>query len=60
MKKNTPFEQKKSYSTPLFTLIVLDNEISLQLESNPPFGPDETGFNLPDSNTSDSFKSLVV
>lgn len=60
MKKNTSFEQKKSYITPKFTLIVLDNEISLQLESNPPIGPDEVRFVQPDSNMSDSFKSLEV
>ncbi len=60
MKTNSPFEQKKSYTTPRFTLIVLDNEISLQLESAPPVGPDEVGYNLPNSNLTDNFKSVVV
>lgn len=33
---------KNIYITPQIELIVLDNEISLALESNPPLGPDET------------------
>jgi len=37
--------EKKKYFSPLVELIVLDNEISLALESNPPVGPDE-GNNL--------------
>lgn len=60
MKENTSFKQKKSYITPQFTLIVLDNEISLQLESAPPVGPNEVRFNQPESNMSDSFKNLKV
>jgi hypothetical protein len=34
--------EKKKYITPLIELIVLDNEISLALESAPPAGPSET------------------
>lgn len=30
------------YNTPRIEIITLDNEISLQLESNPPLGPNET------------------
>ncbi len=60
MKENTSFKQKKSYITPQFTLIVLDNEISLQLESTPPSGPDEVRIYQPESNMSDSFKNLKV
>lgn len=37
---NTP--EKKRYSTPNLEQIVLDNEISLVLESSPPSGPFET------------------
>lgn len=37
MKKN-----KKEYKTPEVKLISLDNEISLILQSEPTFGPDET------------------
>ena len=39
MKENN---RKKTYSTPELICIQLDNEISLALESNPPFGPEET------------------
>jgi hypothetical protein len=34
--------KKKKYTAPVVEWIPLDNEISLQLESNPPIGPDET------------------
>ena len=39
-------ETKKTYMTPSIELIILDNEISLALESNPPVGPDEVKNNL--------------
>ncbi len=32
----------KTYTAPIIELIVLDNEISLALESSPPAGPYET------------------
>jgi hypothetical protein len=35
-------ETKKEYTAPRIEWIPLDNEISLALESTPPFGPDET------------------
>jgi hypothetical protein len=34
--------EKKKYRSPEIELIVLDNEISLALESSPPVGPEET------------------
>ncbi len=34
--------EKKIYSVPCIEIILLDNEISLALESAPPAGPDET------------------
>ncbi len=37
--------EKKTYSIPQIELVVLDNEISLALESSPPTGPDETTMN---------------
>ncbi len=40
-------EKKRIYTTPHIEQIKLDNEISLQLESTPPFGPDET-YNMPE------------
>ena len=39
-------ETKKTYKAPHIELIKLDNEISLALESTPPFGPDETRLNF--------------
>lgn len=33
--------EKKKYKTPRIEIIILDNEISLALESTPPVGPDE-------------------
>jgi hypothetical protein len=50
-------ETKKIYITPFIEKILLDNEISLALESNPPMGPDEASLNIiPDLN---HFKSNV-
>lgn len=40
---------KKKYISPRIEWIMLDNEISLALESNPPVGPEET-FNLIETN----------
>lgn len=37
-----PKEIKKKYLSPKLVVIKLDNEISLQLESSPPFGPNES------------------
>lgn len=33
--------EKKIYKTPCIEIIILDNEISLALESTPPEGPNE-------------------
>ncbi len=45
-------QNKITYTTPKIEQIVLDNEISLQLEStSPPFGPDEA------NNTVEYFKN---
>jgi hypothetical protein len=33
--------EKKTYISPKIELIALDKDISLQLESNPPAGPEE-------------------
>lgn len=35
-------ETKKKYTAPYIDIIYLDNEFSLQLESSPPIGPDES------------------
>jgi hypothetical protein len=39
-------ETKKTYTAPIIELVLLDNEISLALESNPPLGPEETSNSL--------------
>lgn len=47
---------KRIYSQPTVERILLDNEISLALESNPPFGPNESKNNLsPEYFNSDPF-----
>lgn len=38
-------EEKQTYYPPIIERIKLDNEISLALESDPPFGPGEESFN---------------
>jgi hypothetical protein len=39
---NNQNKDKRVYAAPLIDRILLDNEISLILESDPPFGPDES------------------
>ncbi len=41
VKNENIMEKKVTYISPQIDLIVLDNEISLVLESTPPLGPDE-------------------
>lgn len=48
--------EKKKYISPVIELIILDNEISLALESNPPAGPNESV----NSNMNNPFKQEVV
>jgi hypothetical protein len=38
-------ETKKKYRSPEIEIVVLDNEISLALESTPPDGPEEGVYN---------------
>lgn len=53
-------KDQKVYNTPQITIIQLDNEISLQLESSPPEGPGEpTGFST-EYITNDPFKTGLV
>lgn len=42
-KENTP---KRIYFRPVLERILLDNEITLALESSPPFGPGESNNNI--------------
>lgn len=48
---------KLMYQTPVIGKIMLDNEISLALESAPPGGPDEGLNNTPDYFNKDPFKN---
>ena len=53
-------ETKKKYAVPNIELILLDNEISLSLES-PPVGPDEGISNLaPDYFNNDPWKTNLT
>jgi hypothetical protein len=47
---------KKIYYSPQITTIVLDNEISLALESTPPAGVGEGAMLTPEQPNSDPFK----
>jgi len=49
--------EKKIYNTPQIELIILDNEISLALESTPPAGPDES--HVPENNQTNSFTNFA-
>jgi hypothetical protein len=52
-------ETKIKYIAPILEIIELDNEISLALESNPPFGPDESNLQS-ELQSVDPYKSLSV
>ena len=51
---------KKKYIVPQIKCIVLDNQISLQLESNAPYGPGENLSNAPEYFNNDPFKTNQV
>lgn len=52
--------EKKKYIAPLIEIIFLDNDISLQLQSEqPPLGPGETGSLSPALLQSDPYKNQL-
>jgi hypothetical protein len=51
-------ENKKEYIAPCVELIVLDNEISLALQSEPPLGPGEVA--SLDSHVQNPFQDPIV
>ena len=55
----TKHSEKNIYSTPQIERIKLDNEISLELESTPPTGPDEGYLNAPEYINNDPFKTYL-
>lgn len=56
----TEHAEKMRYFAPKIEKIILDNEISLVLESSPPIGPEEGYLNVPESFVNDSFKSQLA
>lgn len=51
---------KSPYISPIIRNIKLDNEISLQLESAPPEGPQETSVIAPEYFNNDPFKANLA
>jgi hypothetical protein len=54
---NTQHTEKRTYIAPQLEEVELDNEISLILESDPPFGPNEVVKNAPEHFNNDPFKT---
>ena len=55
--KNNTSTKNREYTSPLIERIIIDHEITLQLESTPPVGPGgETVFNTPEYFKNDPFK----
>jgi hypothetical protein len=52
--------EKKKYNSPVIELIILDNEISLALESSPPFGPGESTNLAPENFQNEPYKGNFV
>jgi hypothetical protein len=52
-------KEKQMYNAPKVEKIVLDNEISLALESVPPGGPGEAELKVPYYFKNDSFKNNI-
>lgn len=53
------FNKKQMYKAPKVEKIVLDNEISLALESVPPGGPGEAELKVPDYFKNGPFKNNI-
>jgi len=58
MKIIAEYNMKRIYNAPQIELIILDNEISLVLESDPPFLPGEKISNSSETFNSDPFKMI--
>lgn len=53
------FPERKTYISPIIECIELDNEISLELQSDAPVGPFElVEYNTPDFISNDPYRSL--
>lgn len=51
---------RKEYLSPTITSILLDNEISLQLESTPPIGPYEGRLMMPENFSDDPLRNTFA
>jgi hypothetical protein len=58
--KTTTYTKKSFYSSPLVERITLDNEISLQLASDPLPGPGESFLKAPEYFNNDPFKMNIT
>jgi len=52
--------EKREYNAPIIEQIILDNEISLALESDAPVGPGEGKLNAPEYFNNDPYKSNMA
>lgn len=52
--------EKREYNAPIIEQIILDNEISLALESDAPVGPGEGKLNAPEYLNSNPYKSNMA
>jgi len=52
--------EKKIYISPKIEIIFFDNEISLELQSAPPAGPDEGALFAPEYFNNDPFKTTFA
>lgn len=59
MKSKNSKTVMRKYSQPTLRRVILDNEISLSMESAPPIGPDE-GYLAPDKLRNDPYKHISV
>lgn len=57
---NNIMETKKQYTLPAIEIILLDNEISLALESSPPLGPGESASLAPEFAIDQPFKNKLI
>ncbi len=57
MKTTEQKSVKRTYNSPEVVCIELDNEITLAIESAPPYGPDEGALLSPQYLNNDPFKS---
>jgi len=56
---NSQLKEKRKYFAPLIECILLDNEISLSMESYPPIRPNELTGLTPEYLNNDPFKSML-